>query len=146
MRALSSLLLCAALASACGGSTSNLSCTGVAPQQLDQIWNVTFKAGGCSTSGCHDSGSRTIKDGFYWSSEHDFWQKATTLKAGEDPSRAYVLANDLAGSYLYEKLTGPGHGSQAAQMPVGGPYFTSHQLDLVKGWICAGAPAPPSNL
>lgn len=146
MRALPSLLLCTALASACGGSTSDLSCTGVAPQQLDQIWNVTFKAGGCSASGCHASGSRTVTDNFVWSSEHEFWDKATTLKAGEDSSRFYVKAGDLPGSYLYEKLVGPGHGSQSAQMPVGGPYFTSHQLDLVKGWICAGAPAPPSNL
>jgi hypothetical protein len=146
MRALPSLLLCTALASACGGSTSDLSCTGVAPQQLDQIWNVTFKAGGCSASGCHASGSRTATENLVWSSEHEFWQKATTLKAGEDPSRFYVKAGDLPGSYLYEKLVGPGHGSQSAQMPVGGPYFTSHQLDLVKGWICAGAPAPPSNL
>src|SRR6202022_1395554 len=67
MRALTSLRLCAALGSACGGSTPDLSCAGVAPQQLEQVWNVTFKAGGCSASGCHASGSRTVTDKFVWS-------------------------------------------------------------------------------
>lgn len=132
---------------ACGGAAPlDYSCADIAPQKLEQIWSVTFKAAGCSASGCHDPGSRQVTDGFTWQTEHDFWQKARSLQPREDSSKPYVTGGDLSRSYLYDKLTGPGQGSHVDQMPVGGPFFTSHQLALVKGWICSGAPEPPSNL
>lgn len=133
--------------SACGGSAPpDYSCANVAPQRLERIWSVTFGAAGCSASGCHDPASRQVTDGFKWQTEHDFWEKARSLAPREDPSKAYVTASDLSKSYLYDKLVGHGQGDHVEQMPVGGPYFTSHQLELVKGWICSGAPEPPANL
>jgi hypothetical protein len=138
--------LTAAVASAaCGGGDD---CAGVPPKRLEDIWATTFKPGGCNAAGCHDPGSRKVTDGFTWGVDasgktriHDFWLKATTLRPAENTSKPYI-GRDPAGSYLYEKLTGPGSGNAVERMPVGGPYFTSEQLKSVRGWICAGAPEP----
>jgi hypothetical protein len=141
-------LTAAVATAACGGSGGD-TCAGVPQKRLEDIWLTTFKPAGCNTAGCHDPGSRTVTDGFVWAKDssgktriHDFWLKATTLRPQENTSKPYISAGDPSGSYLYEKLIGPGSGSQVQRMPVGGPYFTSEQLAAVRGWICAGAPEP----
>lgn len=49
-----------------------------------------------------------------------------------------VKPNDLAGSYLWNKLLGSGMCS-GSQMPKAGVSLTQAQLDTVRAWILTGA-------
>ena len=50
-----------------------------------------------------------------------------------------VVPNDVAASYLINKLTGTG-GICGVRMPQGGPYLSTADVDKIRAWINRGAP------
>jgi hypothetical protein len=56
---------------------------------------------------------------------------------GEDPVPTRVVAYDYAGSLLWQKVAG--QQKCGSQMPLGGPYLSSAQVELVAEWIAGGA-------
>jgi hypothetical protein len=52
-------------------------------------------------------------------------------------SNGDIVAGNAADSYLVKKLTGDPNAG--AQMPQGGPYFATADIDTIKAWIQAGA-------
>lgn len=53
-------------------------------------------------------------------------------------TKALVKPNDLAGSYLMNKLLGTGM-CQGSQMPKVGVSLTQVELDTIRAWISTGA-------
>lgn len=62
------------------------------------------------------------------------------VPSGDVASMPYVTPMDPANSYLWLKLTGDymAAGGKGSKMPLG-PALSQEQLDLVQGWILAGA-------
>jgi hypothetical protein len=58
----------------------------------------------------------------------------------EVPSLLRVQAGDAENSYLVHKIEG--RAAVGARMPLGGPPLPQADIDLIKQWIVAGAPAP----
>jgi hypothetical protein len=56
-----------------------------------------------------------------------------------DCGRILVVPRSPSTSYLMNKLTGVGI-CTGTQMPARGVTLPSSQVDLVRGWICQGAP------
>ena len=56
---------------------------------------------------------------------------------GEDPVPTRVVAYDSAGSLLWQKVAG--QQKCGSQMPLGGPYLSSAQIELIAEWIDDGA-------
>jgi hypothetical protein len=60
----------------------------------------------------------------------------------EVPGTPRVNPGNPDASYIVQKLQG--NNAVGARMPFGGPYLSQAQIDLVRGWIAAGAPPPPA--
>jgi hypothetical protein len=84
--------------------------------------------------GCHDpkgGGSAIDATGFSIGSWHE------VMRGGNKSADKIVVAGDACGSILVQKCSdAPPFGSR---MPIGGPYFTSVDLGLVRDWIIEGA-------
>jgi hypothetical protein len=64
------------------------------------------------------------------------------VSSNEVPGTLRVNPGDADASYLVQKLQG--NNAVGARMPFGGPYLSQAQIDLVRGWIAAGALPPPA--
>jgi len=60
----------------------------------------------------------------------------------EVPALLRVSPGNPDASYLVQKIEGTA--AVGERMPLGGPPLSQAQIDLVRGWIAAGAPAPAS--
>jgi hypothetical protein len=84
--------------------------------------------------GCHDpkgSGSAIDSTAFSVGSRRD------VLRGGNKASDKNVVAGDACSSVLVQKIgEAPPFG---ARMPIGGPYFTSEELSVLRDWIIEGA-------
>jgi hypothetical protein len=84
--------------------------------------------------GCHDpkgAGSAIDATSFSIGSYREL------MRGGSKSSDKIVIAGDPCGSVLVQKCSdAPPFGSR---MPIGGPYFTSEELDIVRDWIFEGA-------
>jgi hypothetical protein len=84
--------------------------------------------------GCHDpkgGGSAIDTTSFAIGSRRE------VLRGGAKSSDKIVVANDACGSILVQKCSdAPPFGSR---MPIGGPYYTSEELSVVRDWIIEGA-------
>jgi hypothetical protein len=63
------------------------------------------------------------------------------VASNEVPGTLRVNPGNPDASYIVQKLQG--NQAVGARMPFGGPYLSQAQIDLVRGWIAAGAPPPP---
>jgi hypothetical protein len=70
------------------------------------------------------------------------------VASNEVPSLMRINPGNPDASYLVQKIQG--NAAQGVRMPANGPpYLTQAQIDLVRGWVAAGAPpasAAPDNL
>ena len=64
------------------------------------------------------------------------------VSSNEVPGTLRVNPGNPAASYIVQKLQGTN--AVGARMPFGGPYLSQTQIDLVRGWIAAGALPPPA--
>jgi hypothetical protein len=84
--------------------------------------------------GCHDpkgSGSAIDSTAFAVGSRRE------VLRGGNKSSDKIVVAGDACSSVLVQKCSeAPPFGSR---MPIGGPYFTSEEMGLMRDWIVEGA-------
>ncbi len=84
--------------------------------------------------GCHDpkgSGSAIDSTAFAIGSRRE------VLRGGNKSSDKIVVAGDACASILVQKCSeAPPFGSR---MPIGGPYYTSDEMSLLRDWIVEGA-------
>jgi len=64
------------------------------------------------------------------------------VASNEVPGTLRVNPGNPDTSYIVQKLQG--NAAVGARMPFGGPYLSQAQIDLVRGWIAAGAQPPPA--
>jgi hypothetical protein len=64
------------------------------------------------------------------------------VSSNEVPGTLRVNPGNADASYIVQKLQG--NNAVGARMPLGGPYLSQAQIDLVRGWIAAGALPPPA--
>jgi hypothetical protein len=91
---------------------------------------------GCSDSGCH--GGARPAESLDLSTATVGRAQLVNISSGQCSARKRVLPNDLAGSYLINKLTGSGMCSGSA-MPKAGGGLTQAELDTVRAWILSNA-------
>ena len=60
------------------------------------------------------------------------------VASSEVPGTLRVSPGNPDASYIVQKLQG--NAAVGARMPFGGPYLSQAQIDLVRGWVAAGAP------
>jgi hypothetical protein len=65
------------------------------------------------------------------------------VASSEVPALQRVEAGDAENSYLVHKIEG--RAAVGARMPLGGPPLSQANIDLIKQWIVAGAPAPTAS-
>jgi methionine-rich copper-binding protein CopC len=69
------------------------------------------------------------------------------VASAEVPALLRVNPGNPDASYLVQKIQG--NAAVGGRMPLGGPPLSQAQIDLVRGWVAAGAPqsaAPPAQL
>ena len=74
--------------------------------------------------------------------EANSYAMLVNVASAEVPALMRVNPGNPDASYLVQKLQG--NNAVGARMPFGGPYLPQEQIDLVRQWISAGAPAAVS--
>ena len=92
----------------------------------------------CAISGCHTggspAGSMNLSSGQSYSN-----LVGVPVNAAACSTRIRVVAGNVAASYIIDKLLGNA-GICGNMMPARGVSLTTAELDLIRGWICEGAP------
>lgn len=102
---------------------------------LTQVQTQIFSAS-CAFSGCHAGGAPAAGMNL---SEGQAYGNIVNVPSTEQPSLDRVEPFDPATSYLWLKVIGdPSISGQ--QMPLGAPPLDQQRMDLLRGWIEAGAP------
>jgi hypothetical protein len=113
-----------------GGATNNATFTEVYTQII-----------GPSCTGCHAGSDPT--GNLNMSTQSLAYQNLAGVAAsgpscgGADPVPTRVVAYDYAGSLLWQKVAG--EQKCGSRMPLGGPYLSSTQIQLIAEWIDDGA-------
>ena len=99
-----------------------------------------FGAKGCRVSACHGEAESGGLDLRYGAAHFSLvGQPATAIGAA---GKMLVVPGDVEGSFLWQKLTGALADGEGTRMPAGGaPELDALELELVRSWIAAGAPA-----
>ena len=95
-----------------------------------------FVARGCSGVGACHGGARPA-EGLNLSTAAGGFAQLVGVGSSQCPGRTRVVPNDIAASYLVNKLTGSGM-CVGSVMPKGGS-LTAAEIDLVRAWIATGA-------
>ena len=107
----------------------------------DQIQREVFDVH-CLSAGCHGAASQAaglvLDAGVSYDNLVDV---APTSPAAGAQGLLRVIPGDPEQSYLFVKLVNPGP-ALGSRMPLGQPPLAVDQIDLVRSWILAGAPAP----
>jgi len=84
-------------------------------------------------SGCHppNGGGQDLRAGHSWAS-------IVNVNSSEQPALKRVKPGDPDNSYLVRKLAG-GPGITGSRMPLGGPFLSAEELQLIRQWISEGA-------
>ncbi len=85
---------------------------------------------------CHDAGAVTAGLDL----ETDAWSALVGVESANSPGAVLVEPGDAEASLLYRKLTSSQAEGEGGGMPPSGS-LDGNSLDLVKGWIDAGATA-----
>ncbi len=109
-------------------SQSDLCATTPRPM-LSDLWPTTFAS--CAGSACHGGGAGQM----LFRTPEEFLAATVRQASSEVPGASRIVPGQPSASLLYQKLAG----TATPRMPLGGPYLTKEQLDLVAGWICGGA-------
>lgn len=98
------------------------------------IW---VRQGCAGAGGCH-SGARPA-EGLELTTASTGYADLVNVASGQCSTRLLVKPNDVAGSYLMNKLLGSGM-CFGSQMPKAGGGLTTAELDTVRAWILSNAP------
>jgi hypothetical protein len=93
-------------------------------------------AQGCASGACH-SGARPA-EGLELSTAAIGYSKLVNVASGQCSTRKRVVPNDVATSYLMNKLTGSGM-CFGSQMPKASGGLSQLELDTVRSWILSNA-------
>jgi hypothetical protein len=91
---------------------------------------------GCAGNGCH--GGARPAESLDLSTASVGFSQLVNVASGQCSARLRVKPNDVAGSYLMNKLTGSGMCFGSA-MPKAGGGLTTAELDTVRAWILSNA-------
>jgi hypothetical protein len=126
------------MSSSSSSSTSSSSQNnGVTLAQLQQ--NIF----GAVCTNCHVGAS--APRGLRLDSEDNSYAFLVNQASGEKPDLMRVNPGNPGQSYLIQKLEGAS-GIVGGRMPLGGPYLTDAQINLVRTWITNGAPRTGTGL
>lgn len=89
-------------------------------------------------SGCHTGVGANLPGVQNLTSAAASYAALVNVPAIEQPAVELVKPGDPTASYLIEKLEGAA-GISGSRMPLGGPYLSTAQIDLIESWITAGA-------
>ena len=107
----------------------------------DAIQQTIFEGSGCTASACHGEASLGGLDLREGASYQALVHQPSTI----DPSIERVFPGDQEFSLLYQKLSAATLGSEldglGQPMPIGADPITEDQLEAIRLWIRAGAPA-----
>ena len=136
--------LCALFLTACGGSgpggdTTLKDCSYAST--YDAIQATVFEAKGCTASACH---GETLSGGLDLRADASF-DALVRQPSTIDPSIDRVFPGDQERSLLYRKLAaateGTDLGSLGQPMPINADPLSEDQLEAMRLWLRAGAPA-----
>ncbi len=134
---LAAAMPCAVFLSGCAGDGVG---GGAATSQFDRVQREVFNVS-CITGPCHNSQSR---QGDLNLAEGSSYGDLVGVLANNEVARAAglnrVVPSGPDTSFLLIKLTEPAPG-EGSRMPLGAAPLSSAQLQLVRDWIIAGAPA-----
>lgn len=99
---------------------------------MQPIW----VAHGCGSGGCH--GGARPAEGLDLSTASAGYADLVNVASGQCGARLRVKPNDVANSYLVNKVLGSGLCS-GSRMPKMGSGLTAAQLDVLRAWILSGA-------
>jgi len=88
----------------------------------------------CST--CH--GAAVANAGMRLN-EGNAYANIVNVNSAEMPALKRIKPNDSANSYLIQKLRGAST-IAGDRMPLGGPYLSTQQIDVIAQWVDLGAP------
>ena len=91
--------------------------------------------------GCH-SGSSHSTGFFFDGSAATGYGNLVGVDSFENPGMNRIEPGDPDDSYLVNKIQGTAGavgGSNPSQMPLGGPFLSQTQIDLVRAWVAGGA-------
>src|SRR5688572_20558221 len=113
-----------------------LSACGPAVSKLSEI-NTKILGPKCALSGCHTGGTNAAQ-GLDLST--DVYNKLVNANSTEVAGKKLVVANNVASSFLYEKITKDVPSGGGTRMPSTPPYLTQAEVDQITSWINSGAP------
>jgi hypothetical protein len=112
-----------------------------AENTFDVIQREIFGPKGCRVETCHGS---TVSGGLdlRWGTAHYALVDAPAANAAAAAAgKRRVVPGDPEASFLWQKLVGDLTTDEGIAMPSVGSALTAQQLDVVRAWIAAGAPA-----
>ncbi len=131
------IILLALAGLGCGGNNFVINPSGPLakenPSYSKDIQKI-FDGRGCAVAGCHDIGSHQL--GLILNPDSSYL-KLVNVTSSENPSKKRVMPNDIAQSYLVDKVSGTQ--SSGARMPFGQPPLTNVEIQNIKNWISKGA-------
>ena len=95
--------------------------------QIFQVWCVV-----CHTSAGTPQGSLSLDAPIAY-------QNLVTVRSVGKPAAVRVVPGDPGKSYLIQKLEGRAD-IVGDRMPLGGPYLSQSDIDVIRAWISQGAP------
>ena len=99
------------------------------------VWDI-LSTSRCPS--CHTGGSPPA--GLNLSSENTAFTQLVDVTASEcSPGRTRVEPGNPDASYLVDKLAGTNL-CAGQRMPLGGPFLSAAELELIRTWIASGAP------
>jgi hypothetical protein len=116
-------------------------CPPLPTNTLEAIRQRVFERHTCSVPGCH--GSAPGQGGLFLATS-DLHGQLVGVPSQADPETVRVAPGDPDRSMLWLKLAGRTlgiAGVPGTAMPIGEPAVDAHELDAIREWILAGAPA-----
>jgi hypothetical protein len=109
----------------------------VARSYATDVHPIWVRQGCAGAGGCH--GSTRPAEGLDLSTASAGYANLVDQPSGQCSSRLRVKRNDVANSYLINKLLGAGM-CFGSQMPKAGGGLSAAELDVVRAWILSNAP------
>jgi len=105
---------------------------------FDVVQKLVFGPKGCRVAACHGASTSGGLDLRYGAAHFSLVNRPATAA----PGKVRVVPGDPEASFLWQKLTGRLAPGEGASMPASGaPRLDALELELVRRWIAAGAPA-----
>jgi hypothetical protein len=138
-RPISSAIIVLIIAAGCGELKSPTSpLGGTEPPDptatFTRVQNEVFTPS-CATLACHDPLGQESQMVLFAGRAYG---NIVNVGSVEMPQLARIKPNDVAGSYLYRKITGAG--ITGDRMPLNQPPLSEDKIALVRDWIRRGAP------